>query len=165
MPAVEDPLTLGIGLLASFAVTLGAAAIGVRATASSVNTWYVALRKPAWVPSGRVIGLAWTVLYVLMALAAWLAWREVGWGARDALILYAIQLGTNAYWSILFFGRRNPKAALECIFLLFLFILSTQVQFWNISLIAGLLLVPYLAWVGFASYLNYTVWRLNPKAT
>jgi len=133
----------------------------VRATKSSVGTWYVTLRKPDWVPSGRTIGLVWTVLYILMALAAWLAWREAGWGARDALLLYAVQLGTNAFWSILFFGRRNPRAALECIVVLFLFVLSTLVQFWNLSLLAGLLLVPYLAWVGFASYLNYEVWRRN----
>lgn len=133
----------------------------MRATKSSVGTWYVTLRKPDWVPSGRTIGLVWTVLYILMALAAWLAWREAGWGARDALLLYAVQLGTNAFWSILFFGRRNPRAALECIVVLFLFVLSTLVQFWNLSLLAGLLLVPYLAWVGFASYLNYEVWRRN----
>ena len=133
----------------------------MRATKSSVDTWYVTLRKPDWVPSGRTIGLVWTVLYILMALAAWLAWREAGWGARDALLLYAVQLGTNAFWSILFFGRRNPRAALECIVVLFLFVLSTLVQFWNLSLLAGLLLVPYLAWVGFASYLNYEVWRRN----
>ena len=133
----------------------------MRATKSSVGTWYVTLRKPDWVPSGRTIGLVWTVLYILMALAAWLAWREAGWGARDALLLYAVQLGTNAFWSILFFGRRNPRTALECIVVLFLFVLSTLVQFWNLSLLAGLLLVPYLAWVGFASYLNYEVWRRN----
>lgn len=162
MPAVEDPLIQGLGLLAFLAVTFGAAAIGVRATTSSVNTWYVSLRKPEWVPSGRTIGLVWSLLYILMALAAWLVWREAAWGARDALIFYGVQLGTNAYWSILFFGRRNPKAALECIFLLFLFVLSTLLQFWGLSLVAGLLLVPYLAWVGFASYLNYAVWRQNP---
>lgn len=164
MAAIEDPLVLGIGLVASFAGTFAAAGVGIRATVGSVNTWYVTLKKPSWVPSGRAIGAVWTVLYVLMAVAAWLVWREQGTAAWAPLLLFAIQLALNSLWSVLFFGRRNPGAALYEIVILWVAILATLVSFWTVSAWAGILLVPYLAWVTFAGNLNRIVARTNPRA-
>ncbi len=163
MTAVADPAVQAIGLVVSLAGTFAAAGVGIRATTASVNSWYVTLRKPAWVPSGRAIGLIWTVLYVLMAVAAWLAWRESGWDAWPALVLYAVQLALNSLWSILFFGRRNPRAALAEIVVLWAAILATLAGFWLLTLWAGILFVPYLAWVTFAANLNRIVAKLNPK--
>ena len=162
MTAITDTLPQALGLVAAFAGTFAAAGVGIRATTAAVNTWYVTLRKPAWVPSGRAIGLIWTGLYVLMALAAWLVWREQGWDAWPFLVLYAVQLGLNALWSILFFGRKNPGAALAEIVVLWAAILATLVAFWLVTPWAGLLFVPYLAWVTFAANLNRIVVRMNP---
>lgn len=162
MTAVGDPWVLGIGLVAAFAATFAAAGVGIRATLPSVNTWYVTLRKPAWVPSGRTIGLVWTILYVLMAVAAWLVWRERGFDAWPVLALYAVQLALNALWSVLFFGRRDPRTALAEILVLWAAILATLVSFWTVTVWAGLLFVPYLAWVTFAANLNRIVARMNP---
>ena len=161
MSSVEDPLVLGIGLAVSFAVSFGAAAVGSRSTMASVTTWYVGLRKPDWVPSGGTIGLVWSVLYVLMAVSAWLVWLEEGLDAWIPLTLFGLQLVLNSLWSILFFGRRNPRAALQEIVLLWIAVLATLVSFWIVTPLAGLLLVPYLAWVAFAGNLNRIVWRMN----
>ncbi len=129
---------------------------------ASVNTWYRGLRKPDWVPSGRTIGLVWSVLYVLMAVAAWLVWREQGFEAWIPLAMFGVQLVLNSLWSILFFGRRNPRAAFQEILVLWVAILATLVSFWIVTPLAGLLLVPYIAWVTFAGNLNRIVWRMNP---
>ena len=163
LTAIVDPLFLGIGLVVSFAATFAAAAVGSRSTMSSVNSWYVGLRKPDWVPSGRTIGLVWSMLYVLMAVSVWLVWREEGLDAWLPLALYGLQLVLNALWSILFFGRRNPGTAFAEIWFLWASILATLVSFWIVTPLAGLLLVPYLAWVAFAGNLNRVVWRMNPK--
>lgn len=163
MTAVEDPLIQGIGLLVSFAATFAAAAVGSRSTMASVSTWYVGLRKPAWVPSGRTIGLVWSTLYVLMAVSAWLVWREEGLGAWTSLTLFGLQLVLNSVWSVLFFGQRNPRAAFQEILVLWIAILATLISFWSVTPFAGILLVPYLAWVTFAGNLNRIVWRLNPE--
>lgn len=165
MPAVEDPLILGLGLVLSFVATFGAASVGSRSTMRSVGTWYAALRKPTWTPSGRTIGLVWSVLYVLMAVSAWLVWREQGFGAWIPLSLFGVQLVLNALWSVLFFGRRNPKAAFLEILLLWVAILAVLLSFGTVSLWAALLLVPYLAWVTIAGNLNRLVWRMNPATT
>lgn len=151
-----------IGLVVAFGATFAVAAGGTRATIASLNTWYVTLKKPAWVPSGRTIGLVWTALYLLMAAAAWLVWRELGLDALVPLIVYSVQLVLNALWSILFFRRRNPRAALIEIVVLWAAILATLLDFWSISLLAGILFVPYLAWVTFAANLNRIVARMNP---
>jgi tryptophan-rich sensory protein len=163
LAAIADPLLQGIGLVASFAATFAAAAVGSRSTMSSVNGWYADLRKPNWVPSGRTIGLVWSTLYVLMAIAGWLVWREQGLDAWLPLALFGLQLALNALWSVLFFGRRKPGTAFVEIWLLWAAILATLVSFWTVSPLAGLLLVPYLAWVTFAGNLNRVVWRMNPE--
>jgi len=160
--AITDPLNQVLGLVVSFVGTFAAAAVGIRSTMSSVNTWYVQLRKPGWVPSGRTIGLVWTILYVLMAVSAWLVWRELGFDAWIPLVLFAVQLVLNSLWSILFFGRRDPRSAFLEIWVLWAAILATLVSFWIATALAGLLLVPYLAWVTFAGNLNRIVVRMNP---
>jgi tryptophan-rich sensory protein len=124
--------------------------------------WYAALAKPAWTPPDAVFGPVWTTLYVLMGIAAWLVWREVGFsGARTALVLFILQLGLNALWSYLFFGAHQPMIAFFEIVVLWLVILFTLVGFWKVKPLAGALLLPYLCWVGFASVLNFQLWRLN----
>ena len=151
-------LVLGGFLVASFT----AAAIGGTATARAVRDWYPTLTKPGWNPPAWLFGPVWTVLYVAMAVAAWLAWRQAGWtGARAALTLFLVQLTLNAAWSVIFFGLRNPGAAFAEIVVLWAAIIGTLVSFWQVSPPAGMLFIPYLAWVSFAAVLNFTIWRLN----
>lgn len=124
--------------------------------------WYASLAKPSWNPPSSVFAPVWTALYVLMGVAAWLVWREVGFsGARLALLLFIIQLVLNALWSYLFFGLQRPMIAFIEILVLWCAILATLVSFWKVRPGAGALLIPYLCWVSFASALNYQLWRLN----
>lgn len=154
----NDVVALVIFLVASFVV----AAVGSLVTTASLEPWYADLDKPAWAPPGSVIGAIWTVLYTLMALAAWLVWRQVGWSASPALVLYGVQLGLNALWSVLFFGLQNPAAGLGGIVALWIAILLTLVTFWRASPLAGALFVPYLTWVTIAGALNVLIWQMNP---
>ena len=143
-------------------ICLGVAAVGAWSTADSVATWYPTLRKPPWNPPPWLFGPVWTVLYLMMACAAWLVWRRVGWrAASGALTLFAVQLALNAAWSPLFFGLRNPLAALVDIVALWLAIAATLLAFFRIAPLAGALLVPYWLWVSFATALNAAIWRLN----
>ena len=149
-----------VALLVSFAACFGTAYVGSRFTFRSLSSWYAGLRKPDWAPSGRTIGTIWSVLYFLMAVAAWLVWWEAGLVAVP-LPLFAVQLILNAGWSWLFFGRRNPRLAFAELLVLWAVILATLVAFWSVTWVAGLHFVPYLAWVTFASYENITLWRMN----
>ena len=104
----------------------------------------------------------WTLLYFMMAFAAWLVWREGGWRVqRGPLALYLVQLALNALWTPLFFGLRNPGLALAEIVLLGAAIVLTGRAFRPVSHLASWLLVPYLVWVVFAAALNFAIWRLN----
>ncbi len=124
--------------------------------------WYAALRKPAWNPPSWIFGPVWTALYIAMAVAAWLVWLRGGFRSqRKALSLFLTQLLFNALWSPLFFGLRSPALALANILLLWLAVLGTIVAFWRARPIAGAILVPYLAWVSFATALNFALWNLN----
>lgn len=124
--------------------------------------WYASLVKPAWTPPNAVFAPVWTVLYILMGVAAWLVWREAGFsGATAPLVLFIVQLALNAVWSYLFFGAHQPMLAFFEIVILWIAILFTLVGFWRIRPPAGALLLPYLCWVGFASALNFQLWRLN----
>jgi benzodiazapine receptor len=154
--AGKDWLAL-IGLLAlCFAV----AGIGGWVTANSVESWYPTLAKPGFTPPDRVFGPVWSVLYAMMALAAWLVWRRVGWSHR-ALGLFVAQLALNLAWSVLFFGLQRVGAALAEILLLLALIAATTFAFWRVDRRAGLLLAPYLLWVGYASLLNGAIWLMN----
>ena len=151
-------------MLALFvAVCLGVSAAGAWFTSGSVATWFPTLRKPAWNPPGWVFGPVWTLLYLMMATAAWLVWRKAGFsGAAGPLGIFALQLALNAAWSPLFFGLKNPAAGLVDIVALWIAIGATVVSFWLVVPVAGALLLPYWLWVSFATALNFAIWRLNP---
>lgn len=124
--------------------------------------WYAALKKPSWNPPNWIFGPVWSALYTMMAVAAWLVWRRGGfWVNRLPLSLFLTQLLLNALWSWLFFGLKNPALAFGEIVLLWLGIGAPLLAFWPRQRAAAWLLVPYLAWVGFASGLNFTLWQLN----
>lgn len=151
-----------VGLVVLLAVCLGAAALGSAATVPRIDEWYAALDKPSWTPPSWVFGPVWTVLYIAMAVAAWLVWRQAGLAAaRWPLGLFAVQLGLNVAWSWLFFGLRSPALGLIDILLLWIAIAATLASFWRRTTAAGLLLAPYLAWVTFAAVLNSAIWWLN----
>jgi tryptophan-rich sensory protein len=149
-------------LILFVAATFSMAGIGSLATTPNIATWYAGLAKPACNPPNWVFGPAWTALYLSMAVAAWLVCRQGRlWQARWPLLLFAVQLALNAAWSWLFFGFHLPGAAFFEIIVLLAAIVATTIAFWRHSTAAGLVMVPYLAWVGFASLLNFTIWRLN----
>ena len=150
-------------LAASIAVALAAGIIGSLFTMPSIPTWYAQLEKPAFTPPSWVFGPVWTLLYVLMGTAFFLAWKKNFKGAKRnvAIGAYALQLALNVLWSIAFFGWHSPLAGLVVIVLLWLSIAATMVVFFRVSKTAAWLLLPYLLWVSFASLLNYAVWMLN----
>ncbi|MEX1113574.1 MAG: TspO/MBR family protein [Patescibacteria group bacterium] len=152
-----------VGLAGWLIVSFVAAAIGGAASIQA-GPFYSGLVRPDWAPQGSIFGPVWTVLYVLMGIAAWLVWREGGFrAARAALTLFLVQLALNALWSWLFFGWHRGALAFAEVLLLWAFIAATLIAFWRIRPLAGALLVPYLLWVTFAAALNYSVWRLNPQ--
>jgi translocator protein len=153
---VSNGLALAGWLLLCFAASAGALFV-------STGGWYEGLVKPAWNPPAWLFGPVWSLLYVMMAVAAWLVWREGGWRTqRRALFLFLLQWLLNALWTPLFFGLHRPDLALAEILLLWLALVATLLVFWRVRPLAGLLLVPYLAWSSFAALLNFTLWRLNP---
>lgn len=152
-----------IALVIAIAAPLIVGGLSSISTVSSIPTWYRTLNKPSWNPPDWVFGPAWTLLYILMGIAAWLVWR-VGWdkpAVRTALAVFAAQLVLNGLWSVLFFGLRSPGIALAEIVVLWCLIVATAVLFFRLDTRAGLLLMPYLAWVTFASGLNLSIWSLN----
>lgn len=151
------------GFVAWLAICFIAAAIGAVASVQA-GTFYLSLSRPTWAPPASVFGPVWTALYALMAIAAWLVWREGGYSnARAALNLFLAQLALNAVWSWLFFAGHLGGAAFADILLLWALLVATLISFWRIRPLAGALLVPYLLWVSFAAALNYAVWKLNPS--
>ena len=157
--AVPASMKLLAGLAGWLAVTFAAAWAGAR---FMPGEWYAALAKPWWNPPNWIFGPVWTVLYVLMAVAAWLVWRQAGFaGAGPALGLFLVQLALNALWSYLFFGLHRIDWALADILALWAAILAVLILFWRVQATAGALLLPYLAWVSFATVLNFALWRLN----
>ena len=148
-----------LALVLFLILCLGAGILGSIATRPAIPTWYAQLIKPDWTPPAWVFGPVWTTLYMLMAVAAWLVWRKVGWSGATGLFL--IQLAVNASWSWLFFGMRRPDLGLAGILLLLVLIVLTALSFWRVSTVAGWLLVPYLLWSSFAAALNLEIWRLN----
>ena len=152
-----------LGFVAWLAVSFVAAAVGSAASIRA-GRFYAQLVRPEWAPPPEVFGPVWTVLYALMGIAAWLVWRVGGFrAARTALTLFLVQLAVNALWSWLFFGWQLGSAAFADIVLLWVLIIATLVAFWRVRPLAGVLLIPYLLWVSFASALNYSVWQLNPQ--
>jgi tryptophan-rich sensory protein len=150
-------------VLAGFlAICFAVAATGSVFTFKSVNTWYTTLRKPSFNPPNWIFGPVWSTLYFMMALSAWLVWRYAGWNdAKGALLLFFTQLALNLAWSGLFFGLRRPGMALLEIVFLLAAILATAAAFYPFSRTAFYLMMPYAAWVSFASILNFKIWQLN----
>ena len=152
-----------IGLLAWLAASFAAAAVGGIASANAAD-FYGQLVQPTWAPPAWLFGPVWSVLFVLMGIAAWLVWRRHGFGgARVALTLFLVQLVVNGLWSWLFFAWRLGAPALADVVFLWLLIAATLTQFWRLHRVAACLLLPYLGWVSFAAALNFTLWRLNPS--
>lgn len=152
-----------VGFLAWLVVSFVAAAIGAAASVQA-GSFYTQLARPEWAPPPGVFGPVWSVLYLIMGIAAWLVWRVAGFrAARAALALFLVQLAVNALWSWLFFGWHRGALAFADILLLWVLIVATAVAFWRIKPLAGALLIPYLLWVSFAGMLNYAVWQLNPQ--
>ena len=162
---IDSPRTaLSVFMLFAALITVfGIAIFGGTITATSVNDWYPGLVKPAFTPPGWVFPIVWNLLYFLMALAAWLVWLKAGSlkNAGAPLSLFGSQLMLNLGWSVLFFGLQSPGGALIEVLVLLLVVAVTTVTFFRRSPLAGILMSPYLAWVGFASYLNAGVWLLN----
>ena len=151
-----------LGLVAFLFACFFVSAIGGLVTASSVGGWYATLDKPGFNPPDWVFAPVWTTLYALMAIAAWRVWRtEAAACRRHALIVFAVQLGLNLLWSILFFGLHRIGLALVEISLLLSAIAVCVVWFWRVERLAGWLLVPYLLWVAFATVLNLSLWLRN----
>ncbi len=148
-------------LILFLGVCLGAGGVGSLFTAGGVREWYPGLRKPAGTPPSWVFGPVWTTLYVLMAVSAWLVWRDYGWGARSALLIFFGQLALNVAWSGIFFKSRLPGVAFAAIVLLWLAIGFNIFVFDLLKPLSAALLIPYLLWVTYAAYLNFGIWRLN----
>ena len=133
-------------------------------TRSAITDWYPTLVKPSFNPPNWIFAPVWSLLYVMMGVAAGLVWNRLEFekeAVKKALIFFAIQLALNALWSYLFFGLHNPMLAGLEIIILWLMIYETYVQFGKINKIAGYLFLPYLAWVSFAAVLNASIWWLN----
>lgn len=146
-------------LILFLVLAFGAAIFGAQ---FEPGAWYAALEKPSWNPPNWLFGPVWTLLYTAMAVAAWMVWKQrTEHDVRLALGFWGAQLVLNALWSWLFFGRHAMGLALIEILTLLTFIVVTCVLFWRLRPAAGMLLVPYIAWVAFASLLNATLWRLN----
>jgi len=151
-----------LGLVGWIAATFAAGSVGALASARAA-TFYGQLFRPSWAPPAWLFGPVWSVLYLCMAVAAWLVWRERGFkGGRLALSLFVIQLVANALWTWLFFGLHAGALSLAEILVLWLLIAATIFKFWPVRRLAALLLLPYLAWVSFAAALTLSLWRLNP---
>lgn len=160
--AAMGPKRQVLGLVVLLVLCFGAAGIGGAVTSPQIGNWYATLSKPSWNPPNWVFGPVWSVLYLCMAVAAWLVWRQKGLaGAGGPLTLFGVQLALNTLWSCLFFGLHSPGVAFAEIILLWVAIVATTIAFWRRSVPAGLLFVPYLVWVTFAALLNFTLWNMN----
>lgn len=154
-------------LLAAIVVSELAGIIGSVFTAPSISTWYATLTKPSWNPPSWIFGPVWTTLFLMMGIAAYLVMVKpsvAGKARKIALSVFGVQLALNTLWSVLFFGLQNPFLAFIEIVILWSAILATIILFYRISRPAAWLLAPYILWVSFASYLNFTIWRLNDTA-
>lgn len=149
--AISVAVCLMIGFLSSFA------------TQSSVNSWYLELNKPSFSPPNWLFAPVWTILYIMMGVAAGIVWAKGFYHiwVKTALYHFGLQLLFNALWSIIFFGFKNPFAALLVILTLLILLIFTIKWFKVVSTTAAYLLIPYLLWVCFATALNYKIWELN----
>jgi len=151
-----------LALVLFVGICLGIGGLGGAVTNTSVTTWYSTLAKPSFNPPNWIFGPVWTALYVMMGVAAWRVWRAADQDtARGPLAFFALQLALNLGWSVAFFGLRDPGLAVAVILVLDLLVLATALMFRRIDGLAATLLVPYLAWIAFATILNISIWHLN----
>jgi translocator protein len=152
-----------LGLFGWLGISFTSALIGAIASARA-GVFYHQLTRPDWAPPAWLFGPVWSILYLLMGTAAWLVWREGGFqNAGTALTLFIVQLAANAVWTWLFFRWHYGALAFAEILLLWVLILGTAITFWRVRPIAGAMLLPYLAWVTFATALTYAIWKRNPQ--
>lgn len=164
MPAQRAPSKLRqtLGLAGWALLTFTAAGLGAIASVDA-GAFYAELARPSWAPPAWLFGPVWSALYALMAVSAWLVWRDRGFtGARTALVLFIMQLAANALWSWLFFAWHQGALAFAEVLVLWGLIVATIVSFQRISTLAAVLLYPYLAWCTFAAALTFAIWSLNP---
>jgi len=142
---------------------LTAGGLGTFFTVSSIPTWYATLAKPVFSPPNYLFGPVWSLLYVLMGISVAIIWEKglKTKKVRDAIYLFGIQLFLNATWSPIFFGAKNLFIALIVIIIMWVYIVKTILAFAKIDKKASYLLYPYVAWVSFATILNFSVWFLN----
>jgi benzodiazapine receptor len=151
-----------LGFLAFILLSIAVSGIGGAITATSVDTWYQVLEKPSFNPPDWVFAPVWTALYILMGIAAWRVWRLRSFvNSGKALSTFAVQLGLNLAWSFLFFGLQRIDLALGEIFILLIAIIVNTIMFLRIDRLAGLMFVPYVVWVTYATILNTSLWLLN----
>ena len=151
-----------LGFAGWLLVTFVAAGLGAIASANA-QEFYAQLTQPSWAPPPWLFGPVWSLLYFMMAVSAWLVWRQHGFqNARGALSLFLVQLGANALWTWLFFAWHQGAMSMAEIAVLWVLIVATIVSFWRLQRTAALLLLPYLAWVSFASALTFSMWQHNP---
>jgi tryptophan-rich sensory protein len=155
-------------LIIAIGVSELAGVIGSIFTMSAIKSgWYAALAKPALNPPAWVFGPVWIVLYFLMGVSAWLVWKK-GLDQKSvkiALVIFDVQLALNIFWSIIFFGLRSPGWAFVEIIFFWFAILVTIILFAKVSRPAAWLLIPYIIWVSFAGYLNFSIWQLSKSDT
>ena len=151
-----------LGFIGWVVLCFAASAAGAIASIQT-REFYDKLIQPEWAPPGWVFGPVWSILFALMAISAWLVWRDGGFAKhKGALTLFIIQLIPNVLWSWLFFAWSKGALAFADIVLLWILIATTISCFWRINRLAGAMLIPYLLWVSFATVLCYTTWQLNP---
>ena len=152
-----------IQILISIGICLLAGAIGSMATQTSVNTWYTTLNKPVFNPPNWLFGPVWTLLFVLMGVAAGMVWNKGFYHkwVKTGLYHFGFQLLLNVAWSLVFFGMKEVFGALLIVVSLFVLLLFTYKWFKVVNVKAAYLLVPYILWVAFASVLNFSIWQLN----
>lgn len=169
----RERVQAGLSLAAWLAVCYAASAIGGLATRNA-ESFYNQLSLPWWAPSAGVFGPVWTTLYALMGIAAWMIWRERHGEGRyerqpedarvmPALKLFGAQLAVNALWSWLFFGWNQGAMSFIVILALLALVVTVTMRFYQISQTAGTLLMPYVAWLAYASCLAFAAWRRNPQ--
>jgi tryptophan-rich sensory protein len=150
-------------LIIAIAIPLAVGGISGFFTVTGVESWYQTINKPSWNPPNWIFGPVWTTLYVMMGIALYLVWKSDSSDMlkKTAIILFAVQLSLNFFWSFIFFNQQQPGWALVEIIVMWVFILLTIFAFAQVSKPAAWLLVPYISWVSFAAILNYTIWKLN----
>ena len=149
-------------LIGSLVLCQLAGLIGGLWTREAVRTWYQAIEKPGFTPPGWVFGPVWILLYLMMGVALYLVWLSPAHPSKTiALAVFAVQLILNALWSYFFFYSQNPRAGFIEIVILWVFIILSILLFYRIHKGAAMIMLPYLLWVTFAAYLNYSIWMLN----